>query len=433
MRISIFGLGYVGSVTAGCLARQGHSIVGVDVQPQKVEAFNRGVPPIVEPGLAQLLAAAQTRGSLRATLDCDEAINATEVSIVCVGTPSKVAGSLDLSYVRSVIEQAGNALRKKLKEHSIILRSTLLPGSTAQLVSEFLSDLIAVRLVRVYYYPEFLRESTAVADFEDPALMIVGTWDGASPPKDLMRDLFGERAAVVDWPTAEMVKYACNCFHATKIAFANEIGRLGKEMKVDSRRVMELFCQDTKLNLSACYLRPGNPFGGSCLPKDIRALAYHARHHGLALPVIENLLPSNERHLQSLLGLITESGQNEVAILGLAFKSQTDDLRESAMVEVAQTLVGRGFKVRIYDPALNLEALVGSNKRLIDTKMPHLASLLCSDLASAIGQKGLLLVAQQCASLAEFRKWVTAQHVVLDVNGWPELRELPAKYEGLCW
>jgi GDP-mannose 6-dehydrogenase len=278
-----------------------------------------------------------------------------------------------------------------------------------------------------------MRESTAVADFDDPALAIVGTRDGNPAPAELMRDLFGERATVVDWAMAEVVKYGCNFFHATKIAFANEIGRLGKQMNLDSRRVMELLCQDTKLNLSPIYLRPGNPFGGSCLPKDVRALAHHARQQGLNLPVLENLLASNERHLQSLLSLIAESGQGEVVILGLAFKAQTDDLRESAMLEVAQTLLGRGCKLRIYDPTLNLETLVGSNKRVIDAKMPHLASLLCPDLKTAIGTQGLIVAAQNCAPLEELKKLVTAKHQVLDVNGWTGLRELPCKYEGFCW
>lgn len=433
MNISIFGLGYVGAVTAGCLAKQGHSVVGVDVHPQKVESFNAGIPPIVEPGLEDLLKTAKAKGLLRATTDCQDAIDTTEVSIVCVGTPSKVTGALDLGFVRGVVEQVGNALRKKMKSHSLVLRSTMLPGSTEAITKEFLSDLMAVRLLQVFYYPEFLRESTAVADFDNPSLAVVGTREGGKPPGDLMKGLFGEGAAVVNWNTAEMVKYACNAFHATKVTFANEIGRVGKEMGIDSRVVMELLCRDTRLNLSPYYMRPGNPFGGSCLPKDVRALTNHARMGGLSLPMLENLLPSNERHLQSLLGLITESGRNEVCILGLSFKNNTDDLRESAMVEVAQTLLGRGFRLRIYDPALNLSALVGANKRVIDTKMPHLASLLSADLTTAVGTEGIVIAAQKCVSLAELKKAITARHHIIDVNGWSELRELPSKYEGFCW
>src|SRR6185503_14372098 len=325
--------GYVGAVTAGCLARQGHAIVGVDVQPQKVEAFNAGVPPIVEPGLEDLLRTAKAKGLLRATASCEEAIASTEVSIVCVGTPSKVTGALDLGFVRAVVQQIGDALRKKVKSHALILRSTMLPGSTSELVKEFLSDLIAVRLLSVYYYPEFLRESTAVADFEDPSLAVVGTRHGVKPPAEL---------------TAEMIKYACNAFHAAKITFANEIGRVGKELGIDARVVMELLCRDHKLNLSPYYMRPGNPFGGSCLPKDLRALTAVARLNGLSLPMLESLLTSNERHLPSLLDRVVGADQHEIVILGLSFKSNTDDLRESAMVEVAQTLLGRGYTLRIY-------------------------------------------------------------------------------------
>lgn len=433
MNISIFGLGYVGAVTAGCLARQGHRIVGVDVHPQKVESFNQGIPPIIEPGLEELLKTAKAKGLLRATVSCEEAINDTELSIVCVGTPSKVTGALDLSFVRGVVDQIGNALRKKTKSHALVMRSTMLPGSTQAITQELLSDLMAVRLLQVFYYPEFLRESTAVADFENPSLAVVGTRDGGKPSAELMKSLFGEKAAVVNWNTAEMVKYACNAFHAAKITFANEIGRVGKQMGIDARAVMELLCQDTRLNLSPYYMKPGNPFGGSCLPKDVRALTNHARMNGVSLPMLDNLLPSNERHLQSLLSLITESGQSEVVILGMTFKSNTDDLRESAMVEVAQTLLGRGFKLRIYDPALNLAALVGANKRVIDSKMPHLASLLCPDLKTALGSQGLVVAAQRCAPVADLKQFVTAQHHVVDVNGWAELRELPSKYEGFCW
>ena len=405
----------------------------MDVHPGKVESFNAGVPPILEPGLEELLATAKAKGFLRATQSCEEAIGETEVSIVCVGTPSKVTGALDLSFVRGVVQQIGDALRKKMKSHVLVIRSTMLPGSTESIAHEYLSDLMVVRLLQVYYYPEFLRESTAVSDFENPSLAVVGTRDGGKPPAELTKSLFGEKAAVVNWSTAEMVKYACNAFHAAKITFANEIGRVGKQMGIDARVVMELLCQDTKLNLSPYYMKPGNPFGGSCLPKDVRALTNHARMNGVSIPMLDHLLPSNERHLQSLLGLITESGETEIVILGMTFKSNTDDLRESAMVELAQTLYGRGFKLRIYDPALNLSALVGANKRVIDTKMPHLASQLCPDLKTALGTRGLVVAAQRCAPVSELMEFITSDHRVVDVNGWPELRDLPSKYEGFCW
>jgi GDP-mannose 6-dehydrogenase len=433
MNISIFGLGYVGAVTAGCLANRGHVIVGVDVHPQKVKAFDDGIPPIIEPGLDELLRAAKAKGLLRATLRCEDAVAETDLSLVCVGTPSNASGALDLTFVRQVSCQIARALRAKQRPHSLVLRSTMLPGTTKQLVQEMFRDLLADGALRVFYFPEFLRESTAVKDFEQPSLTVVGTCNGMRPPMELMHGLFGEGAAVVDWQTAEMVKYACNAFHATKIAFGNEIGRVGKQVGVDARAVIDLLCQDTRLNISPLYLKPGNPFGGSCLPKDVRALTNHARIQGVNLPLLESLLPSNDRHLQSLLALIEGTGEREIVILGLSFKAQTDDLRESAMVEVAQLLLGRGYQLRIYDRALNLAALIGANKRVIDAKMPHLACLLKADLASALGQRGLIVAAQRCASLSDLKECVTPQHHVLDVNGWPELRELPAPYEGFCW
>ena len=433
MRISIFGLGYVGAVTAACLARRGHQVVGVDIQPQKVELFDQGVPPIVEPGLEPLLREAKAKGLLRATQHCAEAVAASDISIVCVGTPSTVTGALDLSIVRQVLKEIRAVLRSRPKSHALVIRSTMLPGSTARLVSELLVELEANGSLSICYYPEFLREGTAVEDFEHPSLVVVGTRDGGRPPSALAGGLFGERMVVVNWQTAELLKYTCNAFHATKVVFANELGRLAKAMQIDGRTILELLCQDTRLNLSSYYLRPGNPFGGSCLPKDVRALVHHGRILGIHLPVLENLLPSNERHLHGLLQLIVESGQQEVVILGLSFKEATDDLRESPMVEVAQALLGRGYQVRIYDPQLNLARLVGSNKRAIDARMPHLASLLREQLAQAVGEQGLLIVAQRCASIAELAAIITPRHRVLDVNGWVELRSLPVKYEGFCW
>jgi GDP-mannose 6-dehydrogenase len=432
MRISIFGLGYVGAVTAGCLAEKGHKIIGVDPQAKKVDEFNRGHAPIVEPGLDALLWQAAGKELLRATTNGAEAIAASDVSLVCVGTPSRHNGALDLKHVEEVTTEIGAELRKNRKRHIVILRSTMLPGSTQRLADEFLSDLLQEGDLDLLYYPEFLREGTAVSDFRDPSLAVVGTRNGQSFGSEL-KPLFGDQVPVVDWSTAEMLKYACNAFHATKVAFANEIGRLGKQLNIDTQTVMGLLCRDTRLNLSPYYLRPGNPFGGSCLPKDVRALDNFARQRGLSLPLVENLLVTNQQHLQALLNLITERGHREVVILGLSFKAGTDDLRESAMVEVAQNLLAHGCQVRIYDPQLNLTRLVGSNKRLIDVRMPHLASLLHEELPSALGKRGLVLAAQKCTTISELAKSITPEHDVLDINGWPELRKLPSRYEGFCW
>ncbi|MEW6159196.1 MAG: nucleotide sugar dehydrogenase [Verrucomicrobiota bacterium] len=432
MRISIFGLGYVGAVTAGCLASEGHQIIGIDVHAPKVDAFNEGRAPIIEPKLDELLRQAHANGLLQATLSCEKAITTTEASLICVGTPSAPSGALDLSFVRHVVSQIADVLRRHPKHHALIFRSTMLPGSTARIAGELLKDLIESGRLKIFSFPEFLREGTAVDDFQNPVLTVVGTRDGEALPEGLAA-LFGNNASVVDWNTAELIKYACNAFHAAKITFANEIGRLGKHLGLDAQKVMHLLCQDHRLNISAYYLRPGNPFGGSCLPKDVRALTQLARQEGIHLPLLESLLPSNERHSEQLLQRIKASGQNEIIILGLSFKANTDDLRESAMVEIAQNLLGRGFQVRIFDPQLNLSQLIGSNKRVIDEKMPHLASLLHTDLASALGQQGLIVAAQRCVEVEALAPLLTPGHQILDVNGWPELRALPANYEGFCW
>lgn len=432
MHISVFGLGYVGAVTAGCLAARGHHVVGVDVSEAKVEELNRGKPPIIEPGLEERIESSLRAGRLEATTDAVSAVHSTNASLVCVGTPSTVGGSLDLAFVRQVTLQITTAVRAKRHAHSLVFRSTMLPGSTRSLVDEYASDLVASGQLAVYYYPEFLREGSAVQDFDAPSLSVTGSKDGNLPAGTDASWLDANTSAVT-WETAEMLKYACNAFHATKVAFANEIGRLGKGLNVDSTEVMRLLCRDTRLNISPYYLRPGNPFGGSCLPKDVRALVHRARQTGASVPLLESLLPSNERHLQSLLGMVETSGQREVVILGLSFKSNTDDLRESAMVEVAQHCLGRGYAVRIFDPQLNLAALVGANKRLIDTRMPHLANLLYSDLGQAVGSRGLLIAAQQVVPAQQLAPWVTPDHAVLDVNGWPALRSLPCGYHGFCW
>ena len=432
MKVSIFGLGYVGAVTAGCLTKEGHTVVGVDVQAEKVESLAAGVSPIVEPGLGDLLAAAAKNGLLSATQNHEDAIAATDVSLVCVGTPSAESGELNLQYVRQVIGQIADAVRASGKSHDLVLRSTMLPGSTQKIADTVVADLLESGKLRLFFYPEFLREGTAVADFDDPSLAVVGTRDGSAFPAEL-GPLFGADAPSENWPSAEMVKYACNAFHATKVTFANEIGRIGKSLGVDSQSVMRLLCQDTRLNLSPYYLRPGNPFGGSCLPKDVRALAHEGRRGGVELPLLDSLLPSNEAHLAKLIEQTKCLAKGRVTLLGLSFKSDTDDLRESPMVEVAQHLIGRGFELGIYDPQLNLAKLIGTNKRVIDEKMPHLASLLTDDLAAALGQAGLVIAAQKCVDIEALRPLITADHTLLDVNGWPELRDLPARYEGFCW
>lgn len=430
MNISLFGLGYVGAVTAGCLADRGHHVIGVDPQPRKVEALNKGRSPIVEPGLEELIARGQATGHISATTDAAEAIANSDLSLVCVGTPSLPSGGLDLGHVRSVASQIRAALEAspKGRPHTLIFRSTMLPGSTRSLMN----DLFAGAAVEIFFYPEFLREGTAIRDFQEPSLTVIGR---AQPEKGLegLGDFLEPGAHVTDLESAELLKYCCNAFHATKVAFANEVGRLAKNLDIDGRRVMEYLCADNVLNISKYYLRPGNPFGGSCLPKDVSALEIFAENRGVNLPLIESLMVSNRKHLQNLLGLVERRPSREVVILGLAFKPDTDDLRGSAMVELASELAARGHEVRVFDPRIRPENLIGANEQLAQRKLPSLDQLLRGTLAEALGEGGTVVAFNGCVETAEVAAGLRPGHHVIDVNGWPGLREAAASYEGLCW
>lgn len=432
MRVSIFGLGYVGAVTMGCLARRGHAVLGVDINRDKVKTFQVGQSPIVEPGLSERIADGRKKGLLDATTEHRDAAVATDVSIVCVGTPSREDGDLDLRFVEKVTDQIASAIRSKDSHHTLIYRSTMLPGSTRRLSEHKLRDLCESGRLTVCFYPEFLREGTAVKDFEDPPLSVIGTHDGSALPADLI-SLIGQDVTVLPWESAEMLKYACNAFHAAKVVFANEIGRIGKHVGIDSTAVMSLFCEDKVLNLSSYYLRPGNPFGGSCLPKDVRALSRFANQAGIETPVIANLISSNRHHADALRTTIQKFGDGDVAILGLSFKKNTDDLRESPMVDVVRDLIPSGREVRVFDPSLIPENLTGANMRQINERLPGFSKLLCSSLDETIGPSGLIIVSQSCVGIEELRPHVNERHTVLDVNGWPELRSLPSRYEGFLW
>ena len=428
MNISIFGLGYVGAVTAGCLAARGHRVIGADVQQAKVDAFNSGVSPIVEPELSDLLSRAQRDGLLSATTDATRAVRESEVSIICVGTPSLASGRLNLDYVRKVSEQISTAIRTKEAPHTVIFRSTMLPGSTRGMVKDFFGD-----ETPVYYCPEFLREGTAVKDFREPSLCVVGTQDGKAPATSEAMELLGDKAEVLAWEGAELIKYSCNYLHALKVGFANEIGRMAKFVGVDGARVMDVVCSDEKLNISRYYLKPGNPYGGSCLPKDVSALSSLARMEGVHLPLLDNVKDSNEAHLDWLIKLITSKDSRRVGLLGLAFKKDTDDLRGSPMVAVAETLLGRGYELRIYDPSLNLSRLIGRNEAEINRRMPHLASLLRETAEEVVSESEIIVASQKCVDVESLRGIVKAEQCVIDVNGWRELETLAWRYEGLCW
>jgi GDP-mannose 6-dehydrogenase len=399
----------------------------------KVEAFNAGKSPIIEPELDGILSHARRVGLLKATMDVREAIAETQLSIVCVGTPSLASGRLNLDYVRKVTQQIREALVLLGKSHTLVFRSTMLPGSTRQMVSEFLADLIEGGRLKVFYCPEFLREGTAVSDFREPSLSVLGTHDGLAPADVEMTKLFGGDPEFLSWDGAEMIKYACNYFHAIKVGFANEIGRLSKCLGVDGARVMNVVCQDAKLNISRYYMRPGNPFGGSCLPKDVSALSSLARMEGVSMPLLDSTLSSNQSHLDALIKQITQHETRRVGLLGLSFKEDTDDLRGSPMVAVAETLLGRGYQLQIYDPQLNLTRLVGANEAEIQRRMPHLASLLRNSAVEVVAASDLIIVSQACADPNELLPHIRPDQRIIDVNGWASLRDLPCHYEGLCW
>jgi GDP-mannose 6-dehydrogenase len=438
MKVSVFGLGYVGSVSAAMLAADGHDVVGVDLNADKVAAINGGTSPIVEPGLGEALQDVVARGRLRATTDTAEAVMASEISLICVGTPSRRNGSLDLSYVERVAKEIGTVLRTKDSYHVVVVRSTVLPGSTHGIVIPALEEASGKKYGEgfgVSMNPEFLREGTAIKDFRHPPLTLVGHNHAA--------DAVGTRALYdnLDAPvmstsiqTAEMIKYTSNTWHALKVCFANEIGNLCKQLDVDSHDVMDIFCKDQQLNLSPYYLKPGFAFGGSCLPKDVRAIQYRAKELDVELPVISAILPSNKLQISTALDQILETGKNRVGLLGFSFKAGTDDLRESPLVTLAEQLLGKGIKLRIYDKNVLLARLVGANKEFINERIPHLSSLLCESIDEVLSDSDVLVVGNKSPEFADALLKTRPEQIVIDlVRVARDGARIPAEYRGICW
>ncbi|WP_327088040.1 nucleotide sugar dehydrogenase [Nonomuraea sp. NBC_01738] len=384
MRISVFGLGYVGCVSAACLASMGHEVIGVDVNPDKVDLIARGLAPVVEERIGELTASVVASGRLRATTDAAAAVAASDVSLVCVGTPSAANGSLSTVYLERVAEEIGQAIDGR---HVVVFRSTMLPGTCADLLVPILeraSGRTAGEGFGVAVNPEFLREGTSVRDFFEPPKTVIGESDPETG--DLVAALYtGLPGAVfrVPIPVAEMTKYADNAFHAVKIGFANEIGAVAQALGIDSHDVMDIFLADTKLNVSPAYLRPGFAFGGSCLPKDLRGLVYAARRADVSVPLLSHVLPANEAHLQRAVDLVMGADKRRIGLFGLSFKPGTDDLRESPLVELAERLLGKGYDLRIYDSNVTLSRLMGANRAYVEQRLPHLADLL-TDSADAV-------------------------------------------------
>jgi GDP-mannose 6-dehydrogenase len=437
MDIAIFGLGYVGVVSAACLAEAGHQVIGVDVNGTKVDMVNRGQSPIVEPQVADLLARAVAQGRLRATCDPQEAVRSTQMAWVCVSTPSQPNGNLERRFLAKVSEEIGAALREASGRYVVVIRSTALPGTTRGVVIprlEGVSGKSAGADFGVCYHPEFLREGSSVADFAHPAKVVVGATDPLTA--EVLLSLYkGIDAPVVTCTieVAEIVKYADNSWHAVKVAFANEIGTMCKRVGLDGREVMDIFCRDHKLNLSERYLRPGFAFGGSCLPKDMRALIYEARRLDLNLPLLESVLASNQRHIERALELIAQRESRRVALLGLSFKPGTDDLRESPLVELAERLIGKGYELRIFDSNVNLSMVVGANRRFIETRIPHIAQLLVGDPAEALANAETIVVGYRDPMFDSAVSQFGGGRSVIDLAGLRDTGARAGAYDGICW
>lgn len=437
MKISVFGLGYVGCVSSACFAARGHEVIGCDVSVLKVEIISSGRSPIIEPGIEKLISEAVKEGCLRTTSDCAEAVMESDVSLVCVGTPSNHNGSLDLSYIERVCHQIGEALKSKTNFHIIAIRSTMLPGSIASVVIPALelgSGKKAGRDFGVAINPEFLREGTSIKDFDNPPFTLIGADDEKTA--NVLRNLYADIDApviIIGIKEAEMVKYASNCFHALKVTFANEIGTVCKAMGVDSHKVMDVFCKDTKLNISPAYLKPGFAFGGSCLPKDLSAITYKAKELDVEVPVLSSIMASNRRQVERAAGMVLRTGRKNVAVLGLSFKSGTDDLRESPMVSLIETLIGKGLKLTIYDRDVELARLFGANRDYIEREIPHISSLMHSELDEVIESAEVIIIGKKEDEFQRLSKKLDNGRVIIDLVRLLEVEESRTSYQGVCW
>lgn len=437
MKISIFGLGYVGTVCAGCLVSEGHTVTGVDVNTNKVDQMNSGMASIIEPKLPELFIAGHQNKLLSATTSASDAIQSTDISLVCVGTPSQANGNLDLTYMKRVSEEIGAALRNKTSPHLVVYRSTMLPGTTEDQLIPIL-ELHSGKKVGVgfdvCYNPEFLREGTSVYDFYNPPKIVVGERERGTGDA-LLKLYSGIEAPVIRTSirVSEMSKYCDNTFHALKVSFANEIGNLCKKMGVDSHDVMSVFCEDRKLNLSPAYLKPGFAFGGSCLPKDLRALVYQAKRFDLDSPVLNAILPSNAAQVETGIQMIMGMGKKRIGFLGMSFKPDTDDLRESPLVEVIETLLGKGYLIRIYDRNVSASRLIGANRKFMEEHIPHLSSLLVASAEELTAAADVIVVGYNSPEFTSALQSLRADQTVVDLARIAQPFTSRARYEGICW
>lgn len=436
-RISVFGLGYVGTVSAACLAENGYEVVGVDSNETKVSLICNGKPPIVEKDVPEMIARAVARGTLKATCNSGEAVAESDVSLVCVGTPSKRDGSLDTSAIERVCEEIGAAIARKSSEHVVVIRSTILPGTMRQRVIPSLESVSGRKLgdgLLVCNNPEFLREGTAVYDYFNPPKTVIG---GSEPRAvDIVASLYdGIEAPMIctSLETAEMVKYADNTWHAVKVAFGNEIGNLCKALGIDSHEVMDIFFQDRKLNISPYYLRPGFAFGGSCLPKDVRALIFKGRSLALDLPLLGSVLPSNRVQIERAIEIILSKGKKPISFLGFSFKEGTDDLRESPQVELIERLIGKGYNLCLYDQNVRLASLTGANRSYIMESIPHISSLMVETLDEALAHGEIIIVGNNAPEFADLASKLQSYHRLIDLVRLPDISGLGDRYDGINW
>jgi len=438
MKVGIFGLGYVGCVMAACLTNDGNQVVGVDINPLKVDTINAGQSPIIEPGLADMISEGKRAGKLRADMDARAVVQTSDISLICVGTPSNDNGSLRLDYVDNVCRQIGEALREKDGYHVVVVRSTVLPGTVEDRLIPII-ERASGRKAGVHFgvcmNPEFLREGSAIKDYYHPGILVIGELDQRSG--DLLAPLY----APIEVPltrttlrTAEMVKYACNAFHALKVVFGNEIGTLAKANGIDGQEVMDIICQDRQLNISTAYLRPGYAFGGSCLPKDLRAILYRAKELDVDVPMLGTLLQSNHQHVEMSIKMVERTGKRKIGVLGLSFKAETDDVRESPVITLIETLIGRGYQVRIYDEKIQLARLVGANKAFLEKGIPHITTLMCATMQELIEQSEVLVVANGAAEFRRIGEMIKPDQWLIDLVGIAKTSaDSQGQYEGICW
>jgi len=436
MRLSVFGLGYVGCVSAACFAKEGHNVIGVDVNSTKVEMISAGKSPIVETGVGELIGEMVHNGLLRATSNTSYAIENSDASIICVGTPSNANGSLDLTFVQRVCEEIGEALKDKAGRHVIVVRSTMLPGTIEELVVPTLSMRSGKTVgldFGVCINPEFLREGTSLKDFYAPPFTLIGTDDEQTAT--LVSQLYSGIDApvfVTSLKTAEMVKYVCNCFHGLKVGFANEIGNICKALAIDSHEVMNIFCQDTKLNLSAYYLKPGFAFGGSCLPKDLRAINYKAKQLDVEVPVLGAILPSNRQQIERAVNMVLATNKRRIGVFGFSFKAGTDDLRESPMVTLIETLIGKGLQLMIYDRDVSLAKLFGANRDYIEKQIPHISQLMSTNRDEVMEFGEVLVIGNKADEFKEIESKRRKEQIVIDLVRLFEGTS-DTTYQGICW